>query len=213
MVKTQTKQFPPERCEAMLQHYPEVLASLKQREDMNKPLTAAQQSELVGKDAPAFGPADAKVTIVEFSDFECPFCSRAAEVVTKIREKYGNKVRFVFRQFPLPMHPNAQQAAEAALAAHAQGKFWKFHDTLFENQRELDRAALEKHAAKTGLNVNDFKKALDDKKFQEAVNKDKELGSKVTVQGTPTMFINGTRVSNPTDFAAVSQAIDSALKG
>ncbi|HET9957856.1 MAG TPA: thioredoxin domain-containing protein, partial [Polyangiaceae bacterium] len=172
MVTTQTKQFPPERCTAMLEHIPEITADLQKMEAANKPLTPELQAAIVAGGPPSFGPADAKVTLVEFSDFECPFCSRAAKVVHDIRAKYSDKVRFVFRQFPLPMHSHAHLAAEAALAANEQGKFWEFHDKLFENQRALDRAALESHAKDAGLNVAQFKKALDDKKHNAQVDED-----------------------------------------
>jgi protein-disulfide isomerase len=213
MVREQTKQFPPERCAMMLEHYDEVLADLKAREAMNKPLNAEQQAAIAAPDAPAFGPKDAKVTVVEFSDFECPYCSKAAAVAHQVREKYGDKVRFVFRQYPLPMHPNARVAAQASLAADAQGKFWEFHDRLFENQRKLDRESLESYAKDLGLNVQEFTKALEDGRLNEAVDRDMKLGEKVAVRGTPTMFVNGKRVSNPTSFEAVSQLIDEALKG
>jgi protein-disulfide isomerase len=153
------------------------------------------------------------VTLVEFSDFECPFCSRAAAVVEKIREKYGDRVRFVFRQFPLPMHQNAHEAAEASLAAHAQGKFWQFHDVLFENQKQLDKASLEDHAKQVGLDVGTFKQALESDKYAAAVDADMKLGSQVSVQGTPTLFINGVRVADPTNFEGVSRLIEDALKG
>ncbi len=212
-VREQTKQFPAERCSMMLGRYADVLKELKQREQMNKPLSEEMQAKLVSGDAPSFGPKDAKVTVVEFSDFECPYCERAAKVVNQLKDKYGSKVRFVFRQFPLPMHPHAQDSAEASLAAHAQGKFWEFHDTLFENQRSLDRESLEKFAKEQGLNVAQFTKALEANTYEKAVAADKKLGEEISVRGTPTMFINGERVANPTDFEALSKQIEEALKG
>jgi protein-disulfide isomerase len=213
MVTEQTKQFPPERCEMMLDRFDEVLADLKAREEMNKPLSAEKQAALTAGDAPSFGPEDAKVTVVEFSDFECPYCSKAAQVAHQVREKYGDKVRFVFRQYPLPMHPNARVAAQASLAADAQGKFWEFHDHLFENQRALDRDSLEKHAKEVGLDMAAFKEALDDDKLGEAVDADMKLGQEVSVRGTPTMFVNGQRVANPTSFEMVSKMIEEGLGG
>lgn len=213
MVKTQTKSFPPARCKSMLEHVPEILVDLKKMEDANKPLSAEIAAGLAKGKAPSFGPEDAKVTVVEFSDFQCPYCSRAATAVDQIKEKYGSKVRFVFRQFPLPMHENARGAAEAALAANAQGKFWQFHDKMFQNQGKLNREGLEGIAKDAGLNVGDFKKALDEKTFASQVDSDMKLGEGVAVQGTPTMFINGARVENPTSFEAISAQIDAALKG
>jgi protein-disulfide isomerase len=213
MVKTQTKTFPTERCGQMLEHFPEVLASLRQEEAKSKPLPPEKMQKLVAAPGPAFGPADAKVVIVEFSDFQCPFCSRAATTVHALKEKYGDKVHFVFRQFPLSFHQNAHLSAEAALAANAQGKFWEFHDKLFANQANLDRASLEGYAKDVGLNVVSFKKALDDKAFAATVDAESKLGEEVAVDGTPTMFLNGKRVENPTDLGELSKQIDAALQG
>lgn len=211
MVTTQTKQFPPERCEQMLPKLPEIVSELKKREEANKPLSSEAQALIAGGSAPTFGSASARVTIVEFSDFECPYCSRAAEVTKQIKEKYGDKVRFVFRQFPLSFHQNAKLAAEASLAANAQGKFWEFHDLLFANQQKLDAASLDEHAKKVGLNMGAFKASLGKHEFAATVDADTKLGEQVSVQGTPTMFINGARVANPTDFAALSAQIEQAL--
>ncbi|MET0388430.1 MAG: thioredoxin domain-containing protein [Polyangiales bacterium] len=211
MVKTTTKTFPPERCEQMLGRYAEVLDGLKKQEERNKPLSPEKIAKLKEGAAPQFGPATSKVTIVEFSDFQCPYCSRAATAVHELKEKYGDKVHFVFRQFPLSFHQNAHISAEAALAAHAQGKFWEFHDKLFANQSKLDRASLEGYAKELNLNVNEFKKALDDKTHAATVDAELKLGEEVAVDGTPTMFLNGKRVGNPTDVAELSKAIDEAL--
>src|SRR6185369_13711414 len=154
----------------------------------NKPLAPELQASIAKGNAGAFGPADAKVTVVEFSDFQCPYCSRAATAVDQVKEKYGTRVRFVFRQFPLPMHENARGAAEAALAANAQGKFWQFHDKAFQNQGKLTRDGLEGIAKDAGLDVPAFKKALDSKTFAADVDADVKLGESVAVNGTPTMF-------------------------
>jgi protein-disulfide isomerase len=211
MVKTQTKNFTPDRCALMMQHYAEVLGDLKQQEERMKPLDEAKRAKIAEGKVPAFGPDDAKVTIVEFSDFECPFCSRAADITHKVKEKYGDKVRFVFRQFPLSFHKNAHVAAEASLAAHAQGKFWEFHDKLFANQQKLDRASLEGFAKELGLNLPSFKKALDSKEFAATVDAEMKLGEEVAVQGTPSMFLNGARIADPTNFDTLSGQIDAAL--
>jgi protein-disulfide isomerase len=213
MVQGQTKNFTPERCTMMLSRYADVVKELRKMEAANKPLDAAKQQMIAANDAPSFGPAGAKVTIVEFSDFQCPYCSRAATAVKELRAKYSDKVHFVFRQFALSFHQNSHLAAEAALAANAQGKFWEFHDKMFENQKSLDRASLEKYAKDVGLKLESFKKALDSKEFAAKVDADAKLGTDVAVQGTPTMFLNGKRVQNPTDVAAVSKIIDDALAG
>ena len=212
MVKNTTKGFPPERCEQMLGRYAEVLSGLKKQEERNKPLAPEKMAKLTEGTAPAFGPADAKVTIVEFSDFQCPFCSRAATAVHTLKQKYGDKVHFVFHQFPLSFHENAHVSAEASLFAAEHGKFWEFHDKLFENQKKLDRASIEGYAKDVGLDVAKLKKALDDKTYVAAVDAEMKLGEEVAVDGTPTMFLNGKRVNNPSDFDALSKEIDEALK-
>ena len=213
MVREKTKSFPPAQCATMLAQVDDIVKELKQHEQSSKPLDAAAQAKISAGDAPTFGPANSKVTLVEFSDFECPYCSRAAAVTSQVKEKYGTKVRFVFRQFPLPFHQNAQGAAEASLAAHAQGKFWEFHDKMFENQKSLDSASLEGYAKAVGLNLAKFKTALSDPKNKERIKADMALGNEFAVQGTPTLFLNGKRIDNPTDFAEISKAIDSALGG
>jgi protein-disulfide isomerase len=213
MVKTQTKQFPASRCKGMMEHLPEIVADLKKMEAANQPLSPEIAASIANSKGPSFGPENAKVTVVEFSDFQCPYCGKAASVVDQVKEKYSDKIRFVFRQFPLPMHENARAAAEAALAANAQGKFWQFHDKLFQNQTQLTRPGLEGFAKDAGLDVAAFKKALDSKTYAAEVDSDVKLGESVAVSGTPTMFINGARVANPTSFETVSAQIDSALKG
>jgi len=212
MVKNTTKTFPPERCEQMLGRYGEVLAGLKKQEERNKPLDAEKVAKLTQGAKTAFGPTDAKVVIVEFSDFQCPFCSRAANAVHSLKQKYGDKIHFVFRQFPLSFHENAHISAEASMFAAEHGKFWEFHDKLFENQKKLDRPSLEGYAKELGLDVAKLKKALDDKTYAAAVDAEMKLGEEVAVDGTPTMFLNGKRVSNPTDVDAISKEIEEALK-
>lgn len=211
MVKTRTKEFPPERCTAMMEHYTEVVTDLKRQEEKNKPLSPEKLAMLTNGAVTTFGTAGSKVTIVEFSDFQCPFCSKAATATHALKEKYGDKIHFVFRQFPLSFHQNAHVAAEASLAANAEGKFWEFHDKMFENQAALDRPSLERLAQELGLNVANFKKALDDKTYAAAVDADLKLGGDVAVDGTPTMFLNGKRIPNPTDVDAISKEIDAAL--
>jgi protein-disulfide isomerase len=188
-----------------------VLAELQAMEKQNQPLDPALRAKQEANDAPSFGPADAKVTIVEYSDFECPYCSMAAQTTTKIKEKYGDRVRIVFRQFPLGFHQNALPAAEASLAANAQGKFWQMHDIMFENQKALDRASLETYAQQIGLDVDAFKAALDNKTFEAQAKADMKLGEEVGVNGTPTLFVGAERVQNPGDFDAISKQIDAAL--
>jgi protein-disulfide isomerase len=161
--------------------------------------------------APSKGPKNAKVTIVTFSDFQCPFCSRVNPTMEEIEKTYKGKVRIAFKHLPLPFHDNAQVAAEAALAAHAQGKFWEMHDKLFANQGALDRASLETYAKDLGLNVAQFKAALDSGKYADYVKQDAALASRVGANGTPAFFINGKLLSGAQPFPAFKQMIDEAL--
>jgi len=214
MVREQTQKFPPDKCKGMMDKYDSVLEELKSMEARNKPLDEAAAKEIAtGDNVPTFGPEDAKVTIVEFSDFQCPYCSRAADVTNQVKEKYGDKVRFVFRQFPLNFHKEAHLASQAALAAHAQGKFWPYHDLLFKNQRALGIEDLRKYAKEIGLDLGKFNKALEDKTYAKQVDDELELGKKVFVSGTPTMFLNGKRIGNATDFGSVSAEIEKELSG
>jgi protein-disulfide isomerase len=161
--------------------------------------------------APSFGPKAAKVTIVEWSDFECPFCSRVMPTLTKIKETYGKDVRVVFRHQPLPFHPNAKPAAEASMAAHEQGKFWEMHDKLFANQKALDRASLEKYAQELKLDMGKFKAAMDSGKYRKLVEEDAAAGSAVGANGTPTFFINGRQFVGAQPFENFKQAIDEEI--
>ncbi|HEX7466302.1 MAG TPA: thioredoxin domain-containing protein [Usitatibacter sp.] len=164
-------------------------------------------------DAPVKGPASAKVTLVAFSDFQCPFCSRAIPVLKELETAYPGKLRVAFKQMPLPFHDKAHLAAEAALAANEQGKFWPYHDKLFANQQALDRPALEKYAEELGLDMGKFKKALDSGKFKDKVDSDAKEGAAVGATGTPTFFINGTKLVGAQPVDAFKTVIDQELKG
>ena len=165
----------------------------------------------IGK-APVKGPSSAKVTIVAFSDFQCPFCSRAVPTLKQVEDTYKNKVRIAFKQLPLPFHDKAELAAEASLAAHEQGKFWEYHDKLFANQQALDRPALEKYADEIGLNMGKFKAALDSGKFKQQVADDAKLGGSVGATGTPTFFVNGRSLVGAQPFDKFKELIDAELK-
>jgi len=161
---------------------------------------------------PARGPASAPVTIVEFSDFQCPFCGRLIPTLDQVKAKYGDKVRIVFRQFPLPMHPNAQKAAEASLCANDQGKFWEMHDAMFKNQQELAVDSLKSKAAALGLNADSFNKCLDSGKYVAKIQEDQKAGSAAGVNGTPAMFINGRFISGAVPIEQITSVIDEELK-
>jgi len=165
-------------------------------------------------DDPAWGPEDAPVTIVEFSDFQCPFCSRFfSQTYPQIRQEYEGKVRFVYRDFPLTsIHENAQKAGEAGECADDQGKFWDYHDTLFNNATALDDASLKSYASQLGLDTGAFDQCLDSGKYTEEVQKDYQEGISYGVTGTPAFFINGVSIIGAQPYANFKAAIDAALQ-
>lgn len=170
------------------------------------PVTSAQ---------PQKGPADAPVTIVEFSDFECPFCGRVNPTLKQLQSEYGNKIRIVWRNQPLPFHQNAMPAHMAAMEAFEQGKsekFWAMHDKLFENRTALSRPDLEKYAQEIGLDLAKFKAALDSKKHEKAIKDDQALAAEVGARGTPSFFINGRPVRGAQPVDKFKEVIDDELK-
>jgi protein-disulfide isomerase len=165
----------------------------------------------VPAEGPSKGPADAKVTIVEFSDFQCPFCSRVVPTIDKIEKDYPSQVRVVFRHNPLPFHQDAPLAAEAAVAAEAQGKFWQMHDKLFANQTALKRPDLEKYAQEIGLDVGKFKDALDKGTGKPRIQQDLAAGQQIGVQGTPNFYINGRNLSGAQPYEEFKKVIDDEI--
>jgi len=135
--------------------------------------------------APIRGPKNAKVTIVEFSDFQCPFCGRVEPTLKQVMDAYGADVRIVWRNVPLPFHEHAEDAAEAAMAADAQGKFWPMHDKMYASQEALDRASLDKYAGDLGLNMAKYKAAMDSHTYQALIASDMADGSAAGVNSTP----------------------------
>ncbi len=140
---------------------------------------------------PTFGGAEAKVEVVEFSDFECPYCARAGTVVSELKGKFGDRVRFAYRHFPLSFHPNAKPAAEHAQCAQEQGKFWEMHDAIFENQRTLDGEGLKSIAAQAGLDADLLARCLESGRARKQVDEDVAKGTEIGVRGTPSFYING----------------------
>ncbi len=141
---------------------------------------------------PDYGSSHAKLTIVLFSDFVCPHCWAVMKVIKRLEEQYGQaEVRVVFRHYPLPQHPKAGLAAEASLAALAQGKFWLFHDKLFRNQGKFSRKELAQYAAQLKMDLKSFNKALDQHRYRGVVQRDKQLGQSLKLPGIPFVFING----------------------
>jgi protein-disulfide isomerase len=158
------------------------------------------------------GPEDALVTIVEFSDFECPFCSRVVPTLDQIKQEYGDKVRIAFRHNPLPFHPNAAPASEWALAANEQGKFWEMHNKLFENRAALQKENLEKYATEVGVDVAKAKAYIESGKPKEIIRQDQALAEKVGARGTPSFFINGVSLTGAQPFQNFKALIDAQLE-
>ncbi|MBI2340668.1 MAG: thioredoxin domain-containing protein [Deltaproteobacteria bacterium] len=162
-------------------------------------------------DDPSKGKAGAPVTLIEFSDFQCPFCKRARETVNKIVDTYGDKVHYVFRDFPLSFHKQAKKAAEAAECADDQKKYWEYNALLWENQGDHEPDKLKDYAKKLGLNEKKFSDCLESDKYAEEVEKDQREGEAVGVSGTPAYFINGIMISGAQPFERFQELIDEEL--
>jgi Protein-disulfide isomerase len=162
-------------------------------------------------DDPFLGPADAPVTIVEFSDYQCPYCSRAEPIVKQVLEKYKGKVKFVYRDFPLSFHSFAAKASEASQCANDQGKFWEFHDALYADQSKLAVPDMEATAGRLGLNSEKFKSCMDTGKYTAEVSKDIADATKAGVNSTPSFFINGVAVVGAQGPEAFNDIIDQEL--
>jgi len=159
------------------------------------------------------GPTNAPITLVEYGDYECPHCGRAFPIVEDLRRRLGDRMRFVFRNFPLMQsHEHAEVAAEAAEAAGAQGRFWEMHHALFTHQNSLGKSDLVRHAAQLGLNIGQFSHALTRRTFQLRVREDFMSGVRSGVNGTPTFFINGKRHDGPFDLSSLLGAIAEAAE-
>jgi protein-disulfide isomerase len=187
-----------------------LIADLRQKHDV-KVLLDPVRTE-VAATGPAQGPENAPITIVEFSDFECPYCARINPTLEQVKAKYGDQVRLVFRQFPLSIHRSAQKAAEASLCAHDQGKFWELHDAMFQNQQELGTDQLKAKAAQLGLEAAAFDECLDSGKHADAVQADMKAGSEAGVTGTPAMFLNGRMISGAVPLERITEVIDDELR-
>jgi diadenylate cyclase len=168
----------------------------------------------VGDRDHARGPATAPVTLVEYGDFECPYCGRTYPVVKELRERLGDRLRFVFRHFPLDsVHLHARRAAEAAEAAAAQGRFWEMHDLLFANQEDLDDESLRRYATGLGLDLARFESDLAERRHAPRVREDRLDGERSGVEGTPTFFVNGARYEGSLDLEGLQAAVEEAARG
>jgi protein-disulfide isomerase len=166
----------------------------------------------VAAEGPSRGPDTAPVTIVEFSDYQCPYCGRAEPVIREVLQRYPEKVRLVYRHLPLDsIHPMARGAAEASVCAEEQGHFWEFHDLLFANQRELEKDALSKYAKEAGLDVSAFEACLSKPEVKQRVQGDVDAAESLGIRGTPAFFVNGIQLSGAKPVEEFVRVIDEEL--
>lgn len=190
-----------------------VLATLRkmQQEGAVKPRLLEDPVPIPTAGAPFRGPESAPITVVEFSDFQCPYCSLAAPKALAVVAAYPETVRLVFKQFPLDMHSQANLAAQAALAAHAQGRFWPLHDLMFANYRQLSRQNILRWASECGIDMVRFTHDLDSGKYRAEVEREVQEGENAGVMGTPTFFVNGKRYNGPFNVEALKPIFEAEL--
>jgi len=172
---------------------------------------APPEAEVAVDNAPRRGPQDAPVVIVEFADYECPYCQRIHPELKKLQEEFAGKVALAFKDFPLPMHPQAEKAAEAGRCAAQQGKFWEFHDALFDNNRKLEPTQLKEYARNLKLDAARFDQCLDAGEQAVAVRKDFAEGQRLGLTGTPSFFINGHFLSGAVKYDTLREVVDQQL--
>jgi len=190
-----------------------ILDDLKSRHHVQVSLQAPDLPRIdVEAKGPSRGPTNAPVTIVEFSDFQCPYCGREYPVIERLMKEYDGKLRLVFRHYPLDFHPFAQKAAEAGACAQDQGKFWELHDKMFTNQGKLAVADLKGYAKLLGMDAPKFDKCLDSGEKKALVDDDLKAGSAAGVNGTPAFFINGIFVNGAQPYEHMKQAVDRELR-
>ncbi len=163
-------------------------------------------------DSPSFGKKGAPVTIVEFSDFQCPFCAKAVPIINKIKEKYSERVRIVFKNYPLPSHRHAFVAAKAATCADRQGKFWELHDQMYQNQVDLSTERIKILAKGVGINGDELLRCMGEQEITERVQSDVAQGKKIGVQSTPMFFINGKILMGASSFEEFAEIIEEELE-
>lgn len=162
---------------------------------------------------PYKGNPEAKVVLVEFADFQCPHCKMVVPIMDEVSEKYGDKIAFYYKHYPLPSHTQAEAAAAASLAAHQQGKFWEMHALIFKNQSSLSRAKLKSFAQQLGLNMNKFLEDFESPTIAAQINQDKAEATTAQIDGTPSLYINGKRYMGEKTVEDLSKYIDNALAG
>jgi len=178
-----------------------------------QPTAEATEVPPVTSEDNVYGPSDAKVTLITYSDFECPYCAKFSSTIEDVIDEYGDDVRIVFRHFPLSFHANAKGAALAAECAAEQGKFWQMHDVIFEANESgaMSVQAWKDAAEDLGLDTDDFNDCLDSEKYADKISKQMQEGAAAGVRGTPATFVNGTMVSGALPLESFVQIIDSQL--
>lgn len=189
----------------------DLIANLRQGADVKINLEPPRVTIDIG-DAPSVGPKDAKITLVEFSDYQCPFCKRVRPTIWRLTDEYKDRIRYVFLDFPLSFHKDAQKAHEAARCAADQGKYFEFNRKLFDNQTEIGVPALKKYAKELGLKQAEFDKCLDGGKQAKTISESIQKGIGVGVTGTPAYFINGIMLSGAMPYESFREVIESELK-
>jgi protein-disulfide isomerase len=193
------------------QRHQTLIAELRQAASIRM-LLQPPIAEVAIDGAPTRGPENAPVTLVEFSDFQCPYCGRVQSVLQKIRETYKDQVKLVYKDFPLPqLHPQAPKAAEAARCAREQDKYWDYHDRLFQDAKDLTPDKLKRYAADLQLDTAAFDACLDSGKYAAAVRQDMAQGAELGVNSTPSFFVNGRFLSGAQPFSAFQALIDEVL--
>jgi len=162
--------------------------------------------------SPVTGPQDAPITVVEFSDFQCPYCALATPQLRAVLKAYPTQVKLIFKQFPLDMHSQAALAAAAAIAAHRQGKFWPMHDALFASRNDLSRPTILSLASAIGLDIKRFEADLDSTETKQAIAQDLEDGTRAGVMATPTIFIDGQHYNGQIRLDTLTPLLDAELK-
>lgn len=179
----------------------------KYKVKVTMPLPVLPKFNINTENSPFIGKKDAEYTLVEFSDFQCPYCSKAAAFTEEILKKYPNKVKVVFKHFPLPFHKNARAASIAAQCSHKQGKFREFYNKAFQNQAKLTEENFIAWAKEFKLNIDDFKKCLKDSTIETKIDKDLQEGQNLGIQGTPTLYLNGVLYNSAHDLKSFSEFI------
>lgn len=180
-------------------------------EALGKRYRGGQPKMIDTSEAPVEGSAGARVTLVEFADYECPHCKRFQPVLRQILDEFKGDVKLYFKHYPLPQHTNARLAAEAAVAAQKQGKFWQYQDKLWENQDNLTPAELEKYGKEVGLDMAKFRSEMEDAKVKARVQKDRVDGQTLGLASTPTLYINGREYTDAKDTESLREWIKEEL--